>query len=123
MSSKSWIAHKLLVSGGDEHEAMPCQLSTSHPSSPEQLSHRGQTRQKEDTRFVMSRGAREKSELSQYSFVAEKYHILKGTVRQGTDEPICRAATETQPQRAGLWTEAGKERVGRSERTELEHMQ
>ena len=31
---------KLLVSGGDEHEAMPCQLSTSHPSSPEQLSHR-----------------------------------------------------------------------------------
>ena len=41
----------------------------------------------------MSGATREKSELSQYSFMAEKCHILKGTVRQGTDEPICRAAT------------------------------
>ena len=70
----------------------------------------------------MSGATREKSELSQYSFMAEKCHTLKGTVRQGTDEPICRAAMETQPQRAGLWTQSGKERVGCNERMELKHM-
>ena len=48
-----------------------------------------------------------------------KYHILKriyGIWNDGTDEPICRAAVETQTQRTDLWTQWGKERVGRTER-------
>ena len=34
----------------------------------------------------------------------------------GTDEPQCRAATGTQTQRTGLWTQWGKEGVGWMER-------
>ena len=44
-----------------------------------------------------------------------KYHILKhiyGIQKDGTDEPICRAAMETQTQRTDLWTQWGKKREG-----------
>ena len=35
-----------------------------------------------------------------------------GIQKDGTDEPICRAAVETQTQRPDLWTQRGKEREG-----------
>ena len=36
--------------------------------------------------------------------------------------PICRAAAEMQTQRADLWTQVGKERVGLKERVPLKHI-
>ena len=50
------------------------------------------------------------SEVSQKE--KDKYHILThvyGIQKDGTDEPICRAAMETQ---TDLWTQYGRERVG-----------
>ena len=48
-----------------------------------------------------------------------KYRMLThvcGIQRDGTDEPICRAARETQTQRTDLWTLG--EREGKDESTE-----
>ena len=39
----------------------------------------------------------------------------------GTDEPICRAAVETQTQRTDFRTQCGEERVGRTEREAWKH--
>ena len=45
-----------------------------------------------------------------------------GIQKDSTDEPvICRAAMEMQTQRADLWTQWGKERVGRIERIAWKH--
>ena len=42
--------------------------------------------------------------------------------KDGTDEPICRAAMETQTERTDLWTQRGKERMGLIDRLELKHI-
>ena len=42
-------------------------------------------------------------------------HIY-GIQKNGTDEPICRAAMETQTYKTDLWTQWGKERVGSTDR-------
>ena len=42
----------------------------------------------------------------------DKYHVLThtyGIQKDGTDEPICRAATEMQTQRKDLWTDTVQE--------------
>ena len=47
----------------------------------------------------------------------DKYCILThmyGTQKDGIDEPICRAAMETQTQGTALWTQWGKEGVDKS---------
>ena len=49
---------------------------------------------------------------NKYCISAHVYEICK----DGTSEPICRAAVETQTQRTDSWTQSGKERVGRIER-------
>ena len=41
----------------------------------------------------------------------DKYHVLThvyGIQKNGTDEPICRAATEMQTETTDLWTQGGK---------------
>ena len=51
-----------------------------------------------------------------------KHPILTHICRiweNGTDEPICRTAIETQTQRLDLRTQQGKERVGQNERVGL----
>ena len=56
------------------------------------------------------------SEVSQKE--KDKYRILMhmyGIWKEGTDEPICKAAVEMQTQRMDLWTQWGKMRVGRIE--------
>ena len=63
------------------------------------------------------------SEVSQKE--KDKYRILMhtyGICKDGTEEPIYRAATETQTQRTDLWTqvEMGGE-DGRTERVALKH--
>ena len=40
--------------------------------------------------------------------------------KTGTDEPICKAGTETQ--RTDLWTQQGKQKVGQIEKVALKHM-
>ena len=53
-----------------------------------------------------------------------KYRILKhiyGIQKDGTDEPNCRAAMETQTQRTDLWTQWGKRRAGWTERVTVKH--
>ena len=45
-------------------------------------------------------------------------HIY-GIYKNYTDEFISKAATEKQTQRTDLWTQGGKERVGRIERVEI----
>ena len=53
-----------------------------------------------------------------------KYHILTYIYeiqKNSTDEPICRAGIETQTENR-LWTQWGKERVGRIERAVLTFM-
>ena len=50
------------------------------------------------------------SEVSQQE--KDKYCILaytRGIQKDGTDEPICRAATEMQTQRKDLWTDTVQE--------------
>ena len=37
---------------------------------------------------------------------------IYGIQKNGTDEPICRAAIEMQTERANLWTQQRKRRVG-----------
>ena len=64
------------------------------------------------------------SEVSQKE--KDKYRILMhtyGICKDGTEEPIYRAATETQTQRTDLWTqvEMGGE-DGRTERVVLKHI-
>ena len=57
------------------------------------------------------------SEVSQKE--EDKYHVLMhiyGTLKNGTEEFIDRAAVEMQTQRTDLWTQPGKERVGRMEK-------
>ena len=47
-----------------------------------------------------------------------KHHVLThkyGIQKDGTDELICKVAVETQAQRTELWTQWGKERVGKTE--------
>ena len=54
----------------------------------------------------------------------EKYHSLThiyGIQKDGTDEPICRAAVGMQTQKTDLWTRWGKERVGQVERVAWKH--
>ena len=49
------------------------------------------------------------SEVSQKE--KNQYHILMhicGTQKNGTDEPVCRAETETQTQRTNVWTPRGE---------------
>ena len=46
------------------------------------------------------------------------YSIIQ---KDGTDEPTCRAAMETQTQRTDLRTQRGKDRVGRIERGARKH--
>ena len=44
----------------------------------------------------------------------KKFHILihiYGVYKDGTDEPICRAAVEMQASRTGLWTQWEKGRM------------
>ena len=50
-------------------------------------------------------------------------HIYKIQKDGGTEEPICRAAVETQSQRTDLWAQWGKKRVGQIERVVLKHIQ
>ena len=53
------------------------------------------------------------SEVSQKE--KNKCHILMhiyGIQKDGTDEPICRAAMERQTTRSGLWTQRGEEGEG-----------
>ena len=50
----------------------------------------------------------------------DKYCLLThayGIQKDGADEPICRAAMETQTQRTDLWPQWGKERAGQTERS------
>ena len=47
---------------------------------------------------------------------------MYGIWKEGTDEPICKAAVEMQTQRMDLWTQWGKMRVGRIERVALRCM-
>ena len=57
------------------------------------------------------------SEVSQKE--ENKYHILRHLYRlekNGIDEPICRKGMETQMQRMDLWTQRGRERMGRMEK-------
>ena len=59
------------------------------------------------------------SEVSQKE--KNKYHILMhiyGIQKDGTDEPICRAAVETET----LWPQLEKERMGRIGRVALKGM-
>ena len=49
-------------------------------------------------------------------------HLNLFLQENGTDEPICMARIEIQMQRMGLWTQWGKERVGRIERVALMRM-
>ena len=61
------------------------------------------------------------SEVSQKE--KNKYHILMHIYRiwkDGTDEPICRAAVETQTQRAGLWTQGGEGEGGKNVESSME---
>ena len=57
--------------------------------------------------------------------VKNKCHILTpvyGIQKDGTDEPICRAAMETQTERTDLWTRVGREeRVGCTGRVTWKH--
>ena len=53
------------------------------------------------------------SEVSQKE--KDKYCILThmyGIWKDGLEEPVCRAAVETQTERVDLWPQQGKERVG-----------
>ena len=53
------------------------------------------------------------SEVSQKE--KNKYRILThicGTQKNGTDEPVCRAETETQMQRTNVWTPSGESSRG-----------
>ena len=54
------------------------------------------------------------SEVSQKE--KNKYRILThicGTLKNGTDEPVCRAEIETQMQRTNVWTPRGESGGGR----------
>ena len=44
-----------------------------------------------------------------------------GNPENGTDEPICGGGTEPQTRRTDLWTQWGKERMGRIEGIALKH--
>ena len=71
----------------------------------------------EQTRSVLQ------SEVSQKE--KNKYRVLThiyGIQKNGTDEAICRAGIEMQSQRKNLWTQWGKERVGRIERVALAYI-
>ena len=61
------------------------------------------------------------SEVSQKE--KDKYHILMniyGIQKDGTDEPICRAAKEKHKEQT--WTQWGKETEGRFKRIALKHI-
>ena len=63
------------------------------------------------------------SEVSQKE--KDKYYVLMqiyGIQKDGIDEPICRAAMETQNQRKDVWAQGRKERVGQTERVALKHI-
>ena len=63
------------------------------------------------------------SEVSQKE--KNKYHVLMhiyGIKKNDTDEPICKAGIEMQTYRIDLWTQWGKERVGRTERVALAYI-
>ena len=49
-------------------------------------------------------------EKNKYTLVLTHIYEIQ---KDGTDEPICRAAMETQTQTTDLWTQWGKERVGK----------
>ena len=52
----------------------------------------------------------------------QQFHIYIWNLEiNGTDEPICRAGTETQRQRTDLRSQQGKERVGQVNRAALKH--
>ena len=44
------------------------------------------------------------------------------SVKNGTDEPICKARIEAQMLRTDLWTQGGKEGVGQIERVVLTYI-
>ena len=50
------------------------------------------------------------------------FPFFKNCKNDSTDEPICRATTETQTQRTDLWAQWGKKRVGQIERVALKHI-
>ena len=55
----------------------------------------------------------------------DKYHILMHihrTQKDGTDEPIYRAAIEMQTQRMDFWTQWGREKVGLFERVAMKQI-
>ena len=53
--------------------------------------------------------------------IAVPYIYIWNLEINGTDEPICRAGTETQRQRTDLRSQQGKERVGEVNRAALKH--
>ena len=61
------------------------------------------------------------SEVSQKE---NKYMLMReyGISKDGTDEPIRRAAMETQTWGTDLWTQSGKDREGRMERVAWKHL-
>ena len=63
--------------------------------------------------------AESQKEKNKYCVLMHIYGIFKA----GTNEPVCRAAVETQTQRTDLWTQRGKERVARIERVAWKHKQ
>ena len=61
----------------------------------------------------------EESQKEKNKYVSE---LIYGIQKGGTEETIRRAAMETQTQETDLWTEQGKEMLGRIERIALKHM-
>ena len=59
------------------------------------------------------------SEISQKG---KKYIYINGIWKDGTDEPICRAAMEMLTWRTDLWAQRRKEREGLIERVTLKHV-
>ena len=57
-------------------------------------------------------------EKDKYCILTHVYRIQK----EGTDEPIFRAAVEMQVQRRDLWTQWGTQRVGQIERIAWKHV-
>ena len=66
----------------------------------------------------MTQSKRSQKGKDKYPILTHIYEIQK----DGTDEPICRAAMEMQTQRTDFWTQQRKERVGRIEREALKHV-
>ena len=55
----------------------------------------------------------------------DKYHILMhihGIQKDGTNEPIYRAAIEMQTQKTDFWTQWGREKVGLFERVAMKQI-